>query len=298
MSPDGRRLVTAGRDHTARVFDTASGRPLQVLRGHGRPLATAVFAPQGERIVTASDDGTARMWDAADGRQLAVLRHEGGALNSAAFSPDGERVVTAGDDGTVRIWDVETQRQVAILRDHRAAVRRELRPAGHDGPDRRPRRNGPPLGAAFRWQPGSRQAREPASSSGLQRQRSQVAHRGRRDREGLGPGKRPHAQPAPRSRRSRSRSAPTAALSSPRPSTARRPSGTSETGARTTQLVGHGAVVGSPGRSAPTARLPPPPDWTTPRASGTPSGATSSRCSRARRKASAVWPSQRTAPRS
>jgi WD40 repeat protein len=122
MSPDGRRLVTASRDHTARVFDTDSGRPLHVLRGHRAPVATAAFSPRADRLVTAGDDGTARIWDAVDGRQLALLRHEDGALHSAAFSPDGRRVVTAGADRTARVWDARTGGQVAILRAHRGEV--------------------------------------------------------------------------------------------------------------------------------------------------------------------------------
>src|SRR5215213_7658942 len=53
LSPDGRRLATASRDNTARIFDTASGKPLHVLRGHSAPLATATFSPAGDRVATA-----------------------------------------------------------------------------------------------------------------------------------------------------------------------------------------------------------------------------------------------------
>ena len=118
LSPDGSRLVVAGRDGTARVFDArAGGQAVRTLRGHRKSISTVAFDREGERVVTASDDGSARVWDVGDGRTLLTLRHDGSPVNSAAYSPDGERVVTAGGDGTARVWDGDSGRQVALLSD-------------------------------------------------------------------------------------------------------------------------------------------------------------------------------------
>jgi WD40 repeat protein len=141
LSPDGERVITASSDRTARIFDSARGRPLQVLRGHGRRVGDASFAPDGRRVVTASADGTARIWDAASGEALATLRHDRGAVNAAEFSRDGGRIVTAGDDGTARVWDAQSGRQVALLSGHRGEVMgasfdpsgRKVLTAGGDG---------------------------------------------------------------------------------------------------------------------------------------------------------------------
>lgn len=62
FSPDGRRIVTASTDHTARLWDAASGNQLAVLRGHDRPVVAAGFSPDGTSVVTASTDDTARIW--------------------------------------------------------------------------------------------------------------------------------------------------------------------------------------------------------------------------------------------
>jgi WD40 repeat protein len=56
-------VVTASLDKTARIWDTASGKELAVLRGHQGMVLSAAFSPDGTRIVTASWDGTARVWD-------------------------------------------------------------------------------------------------------------------------------------------------------------------------------------------------------------------------------------------
>jgi WD40 repeat protein len=63
FSPDGKRIVTASLDGTARVWDAATGWPLSERLHHLGKVFTALFSPDGERVLTASSDGTARVWD-------------------------------------------------------------------------------------------------------------------------------------------------------------------------------------------------------------------------------------------
>jgi WD40 repeat protein len=126
FSPDGRWVVTASQDTSARVWEVDTGEELAVLRGHDDWVWRASFSPDGRRVVTASKDGTARLWSAGDGRELAVLAHEadeGKGVWTAAFSGDGTRIVTAGDDGTARLWDGRTGVPVRVLAGHRSGVR-------------------------------------------------------------------------------------------------------------------------------------------------------------------------------
>jgi hypothetical protein len=125
FSPDGRRIVTASFDKTARIWDAATGREIAVLRGHGDGVFSAAFSPDGTRIVTASWDRTARIWDAATSQEIAILRSPHGRMVSATFSPDGTRIVTAsvGPDKTARIWDAATGKEIAVLRGRPAQVR-------------------------------------------------------------------------------------------------------------------------------------------------------------------------------
>ena len=45
FSPDGRRIVTASYDKTARIWDAETGRELAVLKGHEDVVWSAAFSP-------------------------------------------------------------------------------------------------------------------------------------------------------------------------------------------------------------------------------------------------------------
>jgi hypothetical protein len=106
FSPDGKRIVTASDDNSARLWDAATGKQIAALEDHSGKvwigLHGAGFSPDGQRILTASVD-SAHLWDAAAGQQIAAFEAHTGRVNSAAFSPDGQYVVTASQDGTARI---------------------------------------------------------------------------------------------------------------------------------------------------------------------------------------------------
>jgi len=122
LAPDGKRIVTASEDKTARVWNAENGDQPAILRGHTEGVRVASFSPDGRQVITGSTDKTARLWNAETGQQSAVLEHDG-VVRSAAFSSDGRRVVTASDDKTARIWDVQTGKQIAALTGHTARVR-------------------------------------------------------------------------------------------------------------------------------------------------------------------------------
>src|SRR5664279_1778676 len=48
FSPDGRRIVSASRDNTLKIWDAESGAELATLTGHN-----CAFSPDGRRIVSA-----------------------------------------------------------------------------------------------------------------------------------------------------------------------------------------------------------------------------------------------------
>jgi WD40 repeat protein len=119
FSPDGQRVGTASEDHSARIWDTATGRELTRLQ-HENKVWQATFSQDGKRMLTASGDNIARIWDAQSGQLLAKLQHgerSSSSVLAAVFSPDATRVATVSSDGTAWIWDAATGQTLTRLQD-------------------------------------------------------------------------------------------------------------------------------------------------------------------------------------
>ena len=116
FSADGTRVVTAGWDGTARLWDVGDSSAAGVLRGHRKPVGDAVFSPDGTLVATAGDDGTTRIWTTATGASVGLVQHEPGSkVLTVSFSPDGRHVLSAGSAGTARVWDVRRSIVTATL---------------------------------------------------------------------------------------------------------------------------------------------------------------------------------------
>ena len=111
-SPDGKSILSASKDGTAKVWDAKSFTEVLggTLAGHRGGLNSAQYSPDGKHIVTASYDGTAKVWDAETFKEIPGGTLEGydEVIYSAQYSPDGKYIVTASEDGTSKIWDAKT----------------------------------------------------------------------------------------------------------------------------------------------------------------------------------------------
>jgi WD40 repeat protein len=141
--PDGKALVTAGRDGLARILKPASGDlaailgeratqtppaaaeeaqvpanecpqappeaipwTVQVLAGHEDRLRDIAVSEDGLRVASSSADRTLRIWDAQTGEILFTFPGHAGWVEGVTFSPDSRFAVSASRDDTVRLWNV------------------------------------------------------------------------------------------------------------------------------------------------------------------------------------------------
>ena len=71
FSPDGRRLASASRDQTVKVWDAATGQETaSPSRGTRAGSMRVAFSPDGRRLASASRDKTVKVWDAATGQEM------------------------------------------------------------------------------------------------------------------------------------------------------------------------------------------------------------------------------------
>lgn len=112
FSPDGRSLVSASSDFSARLWSVPELRLQALLTGHEDDVDMASFSPDGTRIATCALDRSLRVFD-RQGHCQAELRGHTGNIISVIWRPDGSGLVSCGVDGTVREWDLGRSTQAA-----------------------------------------------------------------------------------------------------------------------------------------------------------------------------------------
>ena len=123
LSPDGRLLVVASRDGTARLYEWPDAKlrfTLDVKPGlsHTNIVSSARFHPTEPWMVTAiqNQNNSITIWDYVNGRELATIDAEPtgtrgyhiGFLKCAVFAPDGKRLYACvGDDYSGELMSID-----------------------------------------------------------------------------------------------------------------------------------------------------------------------------------------------
>jgi WD40 repeat protein len=131
-SPDGKRLVTCGRDNTLKVWDLDARREVwskrfgpHIQQTWSR-ITAADFSPDGKTVAYGSLGGGVYLFGAAGGEEVGRLETHTRPVTSLDFSPDGRMLITAAQDGRILLWDVSTRKTIRGLkaegRGHAGAV--------------------------------------------------------------------------------------------------------------------------------------------------------------------------------
>jgi WD40 repeat protein len=121
-SSDGTRIVTAGADGTARIWDATTSKELLSVKGSSYGIGSdngnvyyATFSPDGKLFATAGGDDIARIWDATTGEELLELSGHYDHVYHVEFSPDGSRLATVSPDGTAIIWETLNGKELLAI---------------------------------------------------------------------------------------------------------------------------------------------------------------------------------------
>ena len=124
LSPDGKMILTCGKESKAGLCSASDGNPLGPLMEHNGEVLDGAFAPDGRIVATASADGNVRLWSVPGAQTLMPPLVHGGWVRCVAFSPDGEVLATGCDDGLARLWRTKDGAPLGAELYHRGAVTR------------------------------------------------------------------------------------------------------------------------------------------------------------------------------
>jgi WD40 repeat protein/serine/threonine protein kinase len=133
FSPDGKVLAAAVRRHGAMLWDVATGRRQQVLKGPASAIERVAFRPglpgtAGSQLATASGS-TVQLWDTATGEGRLTFHGHTSTVYALAFTPDGQVLASGAMEGVIKLWDAVSGLQEFVL--HDPALARTGQPRAH-----------------------------------------------------------------------------------------------------------------------------------------------------------------------
>ena len=87
FSPNEALIASSSLDGTAKIWESASGRVLHTLGGHGGAVLCVAFRPDGLALATGGADGVTRIWDAATGEEILNFAGLVGRFSRWRFAP-------------------------------------------------------------------------------------------------------------------------------------------------------------------------------------------------------------------
>ena len=131
FSPDGNRLILAGGQSAAQLYDPRRGKPVGASLAPPGEVQHVRFSPDGKLLATGGRGHATRVWDGATGQPVTPFLRPGPDTTWVAFSPDSRTLLTGSADGTLCLWDAHTgATKRDFLRLHRGILSAEFSPDG------------------------------------------------------------------------------------------------------------------------------------------------------------------------
>ncbi|MFO0564903.1 MAG: protein kinase [Polyangiaceae bacterium] len=107
FSPDGKHLVSASDDKTAKLWSFVPGHPslLRSIEGFAAPVWTAAFSPDGSKLVVAGG-GRLRVMEPISGEVIDSFESPTVHYTKAAFSKNGSLLAVGTAEWGVQLWNL------------------------------------------------------------------------------------------------------------------------------------------------------------------------------------------------
>jgi hypothetical protein len=103
FSPDGKKLLTASRDKTAKVWDFTTKEVISTFPEHQAAVYGVTIRADGKMAITVGADKMLRMWN-VDGKPFRAVGGHGDEIYKILSHPAAVVLATASADKTVRLW--------------------------------------------------------------------------------------------------------------------------------------------------------------------------------------------------
>jgi hypothetical protein len=118
ITTDRSKVVLGGPGRLVKVFDTADGKQLHVLRKPTDWVLSTAFSPEGLLVAAGDRFGGLYVWETKSGKEFLTLRGHTKAVTSIAWRADSNALASGSEDGTVRVWDMHTGTESAQWQAH------------------------------------------------------------------------------------------------------------------------------------------------------------------------------------
>jgi WD40 repeat protein/serine/threonine protein kinase len=124
FSPDGKRIISGGREGDIKVWDATAGKELMTLHVDPDVVACIAVNSDGSQIASSGvTDRVIKLWDTRTAVQLATYPgSQPDIITSLAFSRDGKYIVSGDNIGLIKIWETATASELRTLVGHEGGV--------------------------------------------------------------------------------------------------------------------------------------------------------------------------------
>jgi WD40 repeat protein/serine/threonine protein kinase len=106
------RLVTAGDDNVAQLWDLHTGTRVHTFQGHSAAVESLMCSADGKIMLTGARDGTFRIWSTDSGDCLSTVGGDLGVVHQLGLSSDAQIAMSATRNDIIQAWALDWDYQI------------------------------------------------------------------------------------------------------------------------------------------------------------------------------------------
>lgn len=125
FSHSGTKMISGGKDGTAILWDSATGKKIGTLKGHEDWVMHCTFSPSDAYVATSGDDRSVRIWSTTSLKQIVKIDNQSAVGAPVAFTADGEFLISS--DVNDKLEFIPVSPKIVGVAEKKPGVRRRHR---------------------------------------------------------------------------------------------------------------------------------------------------------------------------